>query len=474
MLSLSARRPSWRTVAAVAAGVALLVALDVARRRGYLPALVVLGGMLGSAGAATYLIWHASPTWLLTLALVTAPIAGYWEQLGIPGKLSPDRLLLIGAVVTVLLRGPAIRQRRQLPRAPAHLVLVLASLYAIGSAIVAGTLLRNAPFFKLFEAYGVLLFLVFYVAPAAFATPRQRQVLLTALVVLGGYLGLTALFETIHLHQLVFPRYINDPTVGIHFGRARGPFAEAVTNGTALFTCGAAAVLAFGLWRRTWARAAAAAVAILCFGGILFTLERSVWLGAVVAGVVTVLAIPLLRRLAVPILLAGALIGGGAYLVAPREQVQQRATDSQTVWDRKNLDLAAVRMIMDRPLVGFGWSRFADASVNGDYFRLSSTYPLTAAGAEDHNEFLSHGAELGLVGLSLWLLGIGLAVVGALRAPMPDPDLRGWKALLVAYAVFYVVVSNFVPPQLFPNLLLWLFAGVLWSGRIPRRDPLIA
>ncbi len=43
--------------------------------------------------------------------------------------------------------------------------------------------------------------------------------------VLGSYLAFTALFEVAHLWQFVYPKFISDPTLGIHFGRARGLYA---------------------------------------------------------------------------------------------------------------------------------------------------------------------------------------------------------------------------------------------------------
>src|SRR5438093_1302521 len=81
-----------------------------------------------------------------------------------------------------------------------------------------------------------------------------------ALVALGAYLGLTAVFEGLGLDALIVPRYIADPGAGIHFGRARGPFVEAVADGLALFGCGVAAAVAFTHWRAPWARRLALAV----------------------------------------------------------------------------------------------------------------------------------------------------------------------------------------------------------------------
>jgi hypothetical protein len=41
---------------------------------------------------------------------------------------------------------------------------------------------------------------------------------------------------------------------------------------------------------------------------------------------------------------------------------------------------------------------------------------------------------------------------------------------LLGVAVCFLIVTNFVPPSYFPNLSLWLLAGVVWSGRYVTRD----
>ena len=55
----------------------------------------------------------------------------------------------------------------------------------------------------------------------------KRRILLGTLVAIGAYLSLTAVAEKLGITGLEVPGYISDPTVGIHFGRARGPFVDA-------------------------------------------------------------------------------------------------------------------------------------------------------------------------------------------------------------------------------------------------------
>jgi O-antigen ligase len=120
-------------------------------------------------------------------------------------------------------------------------------------------------------------------------------------------------------------------------------------------------------------------------------------------------------------------------------------------------------MINARPITGFGWGKFQDDSLL--YFKQSQNYPLTDENKFGlHNFLLSYAVELGLPGLTLWALGLILGVGSALLSRGP-PDLGPWRVALLAIFVMLLVVSNSVPPTEFPNLSVWLFAGVAFSGR---------
>jgi O-antigen ligase len=291
-----------------------------------------------------------------------------------------------------------------------------------------------------------------------------------ALVILGAYYGFTALFETIGPKSLVWPRYIVDPNYGIHAGRARGPFAEAVTFGIGLFVCAVGCAIAMMTWEtRRW-RAAAAAVGLLCLLGMLFTVTRSVWIGGVVGILAFMLAIRELRRWVIPGLLAATALILVALIAVPglQAKVQSRADQQATVWDRQNLDRAAIDMAEHKPLVGFGWDTFIAKSP--DYFQQSANYPLPVGPEIVHNVWLSFLAELGLVGTAL-LVGTMLIGIGGVLLLRGPPSARVWQAFLLGYVVCYLVVSNFVTPETFPHLVLWLLGGVaLGAVRQPRAE----
>jgi O-antigen ligase len=452
--------------ALAAAGAAVVIAAGALHSRGFTPVQLVPATAVAAAAilAIGYLVWMTDPAVTLTAGIVLAPLAGNWQQLGIPGAAAPDRLLVIGGVATALLR---VRRSADAPRlqfGPVHAALVLAVFYAAVSAAAAHTLFEKTAFLKLVEAYGILPFLVFAVGPLVFRTSYQRNVLLAGLVALGAYLGLTVLFETTGPDALVYPRYINDFGYGIHAGRGRGPFVDAVANGFGLFTCSVAAAIAVITWRQSWARISALAVGVLCLFGTLLTLERSVWVGTIIGIVTTLAVVPRLRRYLLPVAAAGALVVVGGLAVVPglRDKVQHRANDEGPVWDRKNLTHAAFAMIKDRPAAGFGWARFTRES--DTYFQQSPDYPLTATTANLHSFFLTYAVELGLPGLIVWLTALGLAIVGVVTTRGP-PELDPWRYGFSALAIFFLVGAAFVPPTVFQNLTLWLWAGVVWAGR---------
>ena len=117
-------------------------------------------------------------------------------------------------------------------------------------------------------------------------TRRDWSRLLAALAVLGFYLACTGALEVAQRWSFVFPRYIANPNLGIHFGRARGPELNAVSLGlyiTACLLCGWTLLSLAG--RRLYQLALIVALPIMA-GGVLFTYTRSTWIGLAASGLV--------------------------------------------------------------------------------------------------------------------------------------------------------------------------------------------
>jgi O-antigen ligase len=301
---------------------------------------------------------------------------------------------------------------------------------------------------------------MFCLAPLVFGREKQRNFLLAVLVAVGAYIGLVNLFEGVGLRSLVVPSYINDASVGIHFGRARGPFVESVADGLSLFMCAVAAGVGLKVWRRRWIRAICVVVIVLAAVGILFTVTRAVWVATIAGTLAAMVVLPGGRRLILPVAVLSALGVALALALVPGldTKVTTRLDDKSPIWDRFNTNDAAIRMVEARPIFGFGWQTFPKKGP--DYLRQADTYPMTGAGLEVHDVFLSHAAELGLVGAGLWAVALLGAVVGAIVRRGP-PTLVPWRVGLLAILVAFLAVAAFGPLSYpFPNLLLWTWAGI--------------
>jgi len=421
----------------------------------------ILGAVAVAAAVAVLLLPRVEPAYPITAGIVLSVFSGNWGAMGIPIGL--DRPILLYGVAAVGVRLlPDAPNRLRLRVTWVHWLLAGVAIYAIGSALFAATLTEREPFYGMLDRLAINGFLLFLVAPAAFATRESRDVLLKGLIALGAYLGVIAIFEASGLTGLIVPPYIADPSYGIHFGRARGPFVEAGADGLAMYVCLVAAAVGLARWRGA-ARLACAAVVALCAVGVVLTITRQVWLGAGVATVVTLLVAPQLRRFVVPVVVLGVITVLGVFAAFPglQEKADDRANARLPVLDRLNSDRAALAMIDRKPLLGFGWYRFGADSA--PFYRQASSYQLTTPVSRPHNVFLANAAELGLLGGTLWLIALLAAIGGAVVGRAP-PELEPWRIGMIAVAVNWVVIANFTPlGQTFGNVVLWLWAGVVWA-----------
>lgn len=423
-------------------------------------------------------LWELPPAITMCAALVLNMFSGKWSQFGL-GGLPFDRLMIVLVLAMFILRAPGIARTPSLRVRNVHLLLCLVIMYVIASALAAETLTSEAGILSLFDKVGIDPYLMFLLAPAVFAGERERDLLLWVLVVIGAYLGFTAIFESLGPHGLVFPHYIVTIDAELPGHRAGGPFGSSVSEGFATFACVIAAMIAFTKWHDQRKRYFAAVVGVVCVFGCFLTLERGVWIAALAGIVITAVLTRQGRRLLIPGLCAVAVLIGGSLALSPSlsEKTSFRLNDQLSVWDRLNMTAAGVRMVDAKPLFGFGWSTYTTASP--PYFREASGYPMNGVSTPAickpahcepelqeplHDTYLALAVELGLVGAALWLgaflwgIGLGIFSTGA-------GALRPWKLGLLALAITYLAICPFDPYQApFPDLLLWVWAGVALSS----------
>lgn len=225
---------------------------------------------------------------------------------------------------------------------------------------------------------------------------------------LGAYLSWTAVFEMAHIWQFVYPKFIADPTLGIHFGRARGPMLQSVRLGVCLLAI-ATCLIVFTIWlhpksKPMWLLASIMIPAHLL--AIFLTYTRSIWMGA---GLIAVLLIAgclsgRLRRLAVVCIFAAGLMVvaiKGEDLIAFKREYSAAETREST-YMRASFAYVSFRMFEDRPIAGFGFNQFQ--VYNRPYLADRSTELRLESirGYVHHNSFLSLLVDLGLVGLAFY------------------------------------------------------------------------
>ena len=415
-------------------------------RRANLPA-----GPLADTRRVPYYVY------VLSAGLALQFMSGEAGNFGFP--IAPDRLLIPLGLVLFLMHPD--RYRRSWRVQPVHLLLLVATLWCLASMIWFGTIQSQDARFGFWDSFGVMPFLLFATVPVIYETAARRKVLLVAMTLLGAYLGLISAFQGLQLESLIYPKYIIDPTF-VHYGRAFGPSLQVGSNGLQLFACMVCAAILSTQVAGGLARWASRGVAILCAAGLLFTMTRSVWIGGV-AGILAALWLNRRsRKLVVALVILVPIAVGGALIFdqALQEMVTTRLNDAQSEYDRLNLAQTALNIMQYRPFFGIGYYNFLN--VEPDWFWQLDQTPVGFTGIEVHNVFLGHAAELGLPGLTVWLLGLITAAKGLLRRLPTGREQLMWRQAALGYVVCWFVMANLMPmTYALPASMLWVFLGIV-------------
>lgn len=300
-------------------------------------------------------------------------------------------------------------------------------------------------------------------------TRRDWTRMLAALLLLGVYLAITAVFEVAGQWSLVFPRYIADPNLGIHFGRARGPELNAVSLGLYLT---ASALCAWTLLANASRRSSQLLIIVLLpliAGAVLLTFTRSTWIGLATSGLV-LLVFQIPRGWRMPMVAGAGLVGllitvasWGQLLDIKREGTIEDSEHS--VSQRESFAYVSWQMFRESPVFGVGFGRFYDKKLpylsdRSQNFELESLRPL-----HHHNTILSVLTETGLVGLFVFA-GVFVAWTrNAWKLAVNDFSplwVRGQGALMLALIANYFSSAAFHDLTLLPSqeLLLFVFAAM--------------
>jgi hypothetical protein len=298
-------------------------------------------------------------------------------------------------------------------------------------------------------------------------TGRDLTRFAVILTLFGLYLGLTAVLEQTPLRPWLIPPSINDPSVGIHFDRSRGPYLNAAFNGLVMVQLIPAAMLLRQLAGRGWKVLASFAIALLCLG-TYYTATRSCQLSlAAVALMGAVLPNPSRRAYRV---LLGALLLGAYVGYMSGGKPAERLGSEEPIDTRMNLLLATGEMVLDKPALGSGYGRFAE--LNQEYYNRGTHFGALSYQEQwyqvgSHNTLLTPLAEMGVVlgGLYLFLIfravGHSLPRGSGARPGVKEEQVGGLLTcgLLIGVAFLVNAVLFELRYELTPNALFWVFAA---------------
>lgn len=365
---------------------------------------------------------------------------------------SLDRIAFVILILAVLARA-IVRQQRL------EVYPVTWPMFGLMTLAVAGAVSHpfEARIWSVTAAKFIVPFVLFHIAGLIFRDEGELRWLERFSIIVLAYLTFTALAFWAGAHELVFPRFILDPDLGIHTERARGPFLQAVPNGVTLNLLGLLAIDRYraGRLHGAWTFVLLASLPL----AILATKTRSVWLSfAISAGWALFGSVEFRRSRGLRWLvmaLAGVVLA--VMLIGMPNALEERLQDSSPVEFRMAAYRAGWSMFLEKPLSGWGTSQLqTELAQRIDGFK-GETFVV-------HNTYFEILLEHGLLGFALYLW----VVIALLRAGRRNKSTcpyeftgslqRLWPLLVGVYlvnATFVVMNYQFV------NGLLFAFAGIL-------------
>jgi O-antigen ligase len=386
------------------------------------------------------------------------------------GLLAVDRLAFlarVGAWMLELSNG-----KRKIGRLGLTEFLMLCFIILnIASAVIPHTLPaigedgKARPLLDMIMSGAFLPFAGFVLARQILTDERSVRAFLWFLTIFGLYLALTNVVWVLGLKGLVFPQDILDPSNPVHIERGRGIFLNAAVTGYALLVGLIAAMHLARQPLQRW-RPLLLIFAALMVVGIGLTQTRSAWLAAALVLVFSAVVMKGFRRPYVLIILAIlALVAVNWQQFSSSDREQGGVASQNEAEDRLNAAATAIWAIKEEPYFGWGLGTFP--AVNSIHHKAWGDTPwIRGYGIFPHDTQLGIGAELGLIGLGLWLVIIGSMLFTSRRAwkALPRSGLtgRGLVASFWAVAIAYAVTASLIEMRIFTfaNAVFFVFGGM--------------
>jgi O-antigen ligase len=385
------------------------------------------------------------------------------------GLFAVDRLafmIFAGAWFIEVVNG-----RRELGRfGMTEFLMVCFVMLAIASSLlphelpVAGEKGTSRSLFDLILSSAFLPFAGFVLARQTLLDRRNITRFLWALAVFGLYLAITNVLWLTGPKNLVWPHDIFDPSVGAQVDRARGVFLNAAVTGYALIAC-FVATMHLARVNRRW-RLPLVLSALLMIVAVGLTQTRSAWLAAALVVIFSAIVNRGFRRWYIVILIGvGLLVGVKWSDFTSSDRAKGGVTSVNETQDRLNAFATGVWAIEQKPVFGWGLGTFP--SINSVHHKAWKDTPWNRGyGIFPHDTQVGTGAELGLVGLGLWLMIIISMIIASGRAwrALPRSGLisRGLASSFWCVFIAWAATASLIDIRLFAfaNTVFFLFGGM--------------
>lgn len=306
----------------------------------------------------------------------------------------------------------------------------------------------------LFGTTGVAVFIATH-----FSARDFEKLLIRFFTVIGvGSLFMVAFFPALGIHQ-----------GELHTGDWRGVFTHKNNLGEAMVLGLIVAMVAGQMRRET--RGKSVALGILCLGLLIMSRSRASWVAAALAA----LALPFVQlwrqplRVKVPALLVvtTATATTLALILANLANLLAMMGRDLTLTGRTVLWQAAIVAGLDRPILGYGYRAFwlGEGGGAANMGNLASQFSLSIG--HGHNGFLDLWLEMGIPGLTLFVLLLLRYSGSAIRAAMRGDDATdSWPLLLMLAFITISFASTVIAAQ---NDYIWVIFVVTMLHQSARR-----
>ena len=400
--------------------------------------------------------------------------------------IAPYRILLI--VLLLFFVSELIMHKRKIIGGikKVEIAMILLCVYILFSMIFAGTgYVKGKGLFLTFllNAY-VVPFLIYFFVKNLVTNEQEIRKIFIFFTIFGLYLGLTGIFEMFRLDFLVFPEYIMDHKIGIHWGRARGPFVQAGVNAMVISMIIFMSFYLLQLEKKKWAKFFIFVSLISMLVTLVLTYSRGSWLSFLLASLFVIRFFPSLRKAfiffsVVVFLIIAVQISMNQFQIkhvqegqqffsrlTVEEAVTERLTSTTSIFSRINVYATAGRMFLAKPIFGFGYNKFKEEQ--SEYFVPIEGIPFNITeGISMHNMYGMILMEFGLIGLSLYLyiLIYFIKINIKLYRLLPHEGFLSKNFMIIIGGVFIIYLTNMFTKDyqyiMFPNLYFYCVAGIM-------------